>query len=105
MPPGCGSLSEGLMPAARQTPEGHRSGSSGWASLAAPAMGTGRRANHRLDSLVPRYGQAVAAWPDKSPLRRPSSLSLTMIHISSLPSAGLMTPVLWMCLNTYEGAG
>jgi hypothetical protein len=26
-----------------------------------------------------------------------------MIHISSSPSAGLMTPFLWMCLNTPVG--
>jgi hypothetical protein len=46
VPPGCGSLSEGLMPATRHTPEGHGSGPAGSASLAASAMGTGRRANH-----------------------------------------------------------
>jgi hypothetical protein len=45
-PPGCWSLSEGLMPTMRHTPDGHRPGSAGWASLAASAMGTGHRANH-----------------------------------------------------------
>jgi hypothetical protein len=205
VPPGCGNLSEGLIPATRHTREDHLSGSTGWASLAASAMGTGRRPNHhswtspriagiresdltipvvtedrfhvrtihlaihrsRLQTVPgqqpPRFagaplshrpradgasiwarrpvpivyrsgsadparldavqtppvftltkpvsaadlqsiiGQAVVTWPDKPPVQRPSSLSLTMIHISS-PSAGLMTPVLWMCSNTYEEA-